>query len=153
MLKENIKMKKSIGRIITLLSRSIYFDLKDVVEPFGLTVGEEPYFIALAHEDGLTQDELTNRVNVDKSATARVVKSLELKGLVSREIDPLDKRNKKLYLTEKAKLVYISLSEALGKDNQQLTKEWTDEQYNLVYESLESLQLKLENKKNKPEQS
>ena len=69
-------MKKSIGRIITLLSRSIYFDLKDVVEPFGLTVGEEPYFIALAHEDGLTQDELTNRVNVDKSATARVVKSL-----------------------------------------------------------------------------
>jgi len=55
MLKENIKMKKSIGRIITLLSRSIYFDLKDVVEPFGLTVGEEPYFIALAHEDGLTR--------------------------------------------------------------------------------------------------
>jgi len=79
-----------------------------------------------------------------------VVKSLELKGLVSREIDPMDKRNKKLSLTEKAKLVYISLSEALDKYNQQLTKEWTDEQYNFVYESLESLQLKFENKKNNP---
>ena len=73
-------MSKSIGRIVTLLSRSIYNDLRDVVEPFGITVGEEPYFVELAHEDGLTQDELSNRVNVDKSATARAVKSLEAKG-------------------------------------------------------------------------
>ncbi|NDO47825.1 MarR family transcriptional regulator [Clostridium sp. MD294] len=143
-------MKKSIGRIVMLLSRSICNDVRYVIEPFGLTVGEESYFIALAHEDGLTQDELSSRVNVDKSATARAVKSLEAKGYIEREIDPFDRRNKKLYFTEKAKKVYISLSEALGKYNQQLTNEWTDEQYNLIYESLEMLQLKLEIRKNKP---
>ncbi len=146
-------MSKSIGRIVTLLSRSIYNDLRDVVEPFGITVGEEPYFVELAHEDGLTQDELSNRVNVDKSATARAVKSLEAKGYIVRETDLFDKRNKRLYITESAKTVYVSLIEALGEYNRQLTEEWTDEQYDLVYESLEILQLKLERKKDMPHQA
>lgn len=146
-------MSKSIGRMVTLLSRSIYNDLREVVEPFGISVGEEPYFVELAHEDGLTQDELSNRVNVDKSATARAVKSLEAKGYIVRETDSFDKRNKRLYLTESAKAVYVSLIEALGEYNRQLTEEWTDEQYDLVYESLEMLQLKLERKKNIPYQA
>lgn len=146
-------MNKSIGRMVTLLSRSIYNDLRDVVEPFGITVGEEPYFVELAHEGGLTQDELSNRVNVDKSATARVVKSLEAKGYIVRETDSSDKRNKRIYLTENARAVYISLIEALGEYNRQLTEEWTDEQYDLVYDSLEMLQLKLEHKKNVPYQA
>ena len=44
-------------------------------------------------------------------------------------------------------MVYVSLIEALGEYNRQLTEEWTNEQYDLVYESLEILQLKLERKK------
>ena len=55
-------MSKSIGRIVTLLSRSIYNDLRDVVEPFGITVGEEPYFVELAHEDEIGRASCRERV-------------------------------------------------------------------------------------------
>lgn len=72
-------MSKSIGRIISILSRKIQQDLKDVVSPFDINVGEKPYFMALVNEDGLTQDELTKKVMVDKAATTRAVKSLEKK--------------------------------------------------------------------------
>ena len=133
-------MKPSIGRIISLLSREIAMELKDVVEPFGITVGEELYFMALAHEDGITQDRLTELVSVDKSATARAVKALENKGLIRRNIDQRDKRNKKLYLTKAGHEIYPGLSKALVSFNEKLTSAWTDEQYNQVYHSLEILQ-------------
>lgn len=44
-------------------------------------LGEEPYFMVLAQNDGLTQDELTKIVKVDKAATARRIRSLEKKKL------------------------------------------------------------------------
>lgn len=74
-------MEKSIGKLITYLSRCIQQELKNVVVPFDISVGEEPYYMALTKQDGLTQDELTKLVKVDKAATARMVKSLEQKDI------------------------------------------------------------------------
>lgn len=132
-------MEKSIGKLITYLSRCIQQELKNVVVPFDISVGEEPYYMALTKQDGLTK-----LVKVDKAATARMVKSLEQKGYITRETDPKDKRNKKIHLTERGRLKYEPLSRALKEFNQKLTSEWTDEQYEIVYQSLEMLQKKFE---------
>ena len=139
-------MKESIGRIITLLSREINMSLKEVVEPFGITVGEEPYFMALVHEDGISQERLSSIVCVDKAATARAVSSLEGKGFIRREINPEDKRNKKLYLTAKGKKIYPELKEKLAAYNEKLTASWSEEQYDLVYSLLEQLQRNIQEK-------
>lgn len=101
----------------------------------------------LMYEDGITQDELTNRINVDKSATARAVKSLEEKGFLKREIDYKDRRSKRLYLTEEAREKYKPLVYELQQYNIRLTHGWTEEQYDLVYDSLEMIQKDFENRK------
>lgn len=132
-------MTKSIGRIISILSRKIQQDLKDVVAPFDINVGEEPYFMALVNEDGLTQDELTKTVMVDKAATARAVKSLEEKGFIVREVDSADKRSKRLYLTSKGKEIAEPLRKALWTYNQSLTKDWPADQYEEIYKALKDL--------------
>lgn len=132
-------MNKSIGRIISILSRKTQQDLKEVVAPFGINVGEEPYFMALVNEDGLTQDEITKRVMVDKAATARAVKSLEEKGFIVRETDSNDKRNKRLHLTEKGKDISQPLKQALWTYNKSLTSQWTDKKYEEIYKALEEL--------------
>lgn len=142
-----MKLKNSIGRIITILSRNIQQELKEVVEPFGLTTGEEPYFMELVYEEGLTQDELTSRVNVDKSATARVVKTLEEKRYLKREIDKDDRRNKRLYLTEEARAKYEPLVNELQQYNLKLTEGWTEEEYDLVYRCLQMVQANYEKRK------
>lgn len=138
-------MTESIGRMVTLLARSIQKDLKNVIEPFGISVGEEPYFMALVREDGLTQDELTQRVKVDKAATARAVKSLEAKGILLRRAASDDRRSKRLYLTEEGRALYTPLRAALAAYNEQLTAEWTGAQYDLCYKSLAALLQKLDN--------
>lgn len=140
-------MRDSIGKIITTLSRNIQQELKEVVEPFGISVGEEPYFVELAHEDGITQEELTKRISVDKAATARMVKALEVKGLLIRVTDSDDRRNKRLYLTDKAQVLYESLVEKLQKYNEKLTQSWSDEEYSLVFGSLKKLQSDYEKRK------
>ena len=66
--------------------------------------------MVLAQNDGLTQDELTKIVKVDKAATARRIRSLE---------------KKKLFF-------------------EKLTSDWTVEQYEMVYQSLEQLQNRFE---------
>ena len=129
-------MSKNIGRIISILSRKIQQDLKDVVSPFGINVGEEPYFMTLVNEDGLTQDELTKRVMVDKAATTRAVKSLEEKGFITRKIDSADKRSKRMYLTSKGKEIAEPLRAALWAYNNSLTDGWTDKQYEEIYKAL-----------------
>ncbi|MCD1146543.1 MarR family transcriptional regulator [Peptoniphilus sp. KCTC 25270] len=94
----------------------------------------------LFHEEGISQDRLTEIVDVDKAATVRAVKSLEKKKLVRREINQEDKRNKKLYLTDKGKKLYPDLVHSLSDYNKQLTSKWSEEQYEMVYELLKSIQ-------------
>lgn len=142
--KKRHNVEKSIGKLITYLSRCIQQELKNVVVPFEISVGEEPYYMALIQNNGVTQDELTKLVKVDKAATARMVKSLEQKGYITRETDPKDKRNKRIYLTETGKLKYEPFANALRQFNQELTSEWTEEQYEFVYQSLEMLKKKFE---------
>lgn len=142
-----IMSQMNTGKIVfpsILVMMLLQSTVASIVVPFDISVGEEPYYMALTRNDGLTQDELTKLVKVDKAATARMVKSLEQKGYITRETDPKDKRNKKIYLTETGRLQYEPLSDALKKFNQDLTSEWTDEQYEIVYQSLEMLQKRFE---------
>lgn len=57
--------------------------------------------MAINSHDGATQEELTALVGVDKAMTTRVIHSLESKGLVKRVQDTKDKRQNKIYKTDK----------------------------------------------------
>ena len=56
----------------------------------------------LYEEEGLSQDELSRRVGVDKSNTSRALAKLEKFGLIRREIDPENHKIKKVFLRSKA---------------------------------------------------
>ncbi len=86
-------------------------------------------------------------MNVDKSATARVVKALEEKGYLKREIDEDDRRNKRLYLTQEARAKYKPLVDELQQYNLKLTEGWTKEQYDLVYHCLKMTKVNYEKRK------
>lgn len=75
-----LPMSPSAGRLINLLARKSQGYITDLMRPFGLTAAEQPFFMALLHNEGVTQERLTSLVGVDKAATARTVKSLEEKG-------------------------------------------------------------------------
>ena len=66
--------------------------------------GSGKFFLlsVLYAQEGLSQEELSHRVGIDKSNTSRALAKLEADGLIRRQIDPENHKVKKIYLEPKA---------------------------------------------------
>lgn len=89
--------------------------------------------MAILNNEGFSQEELTAYVGVDKAATARAVRSLEDKGLLTRVQDPRDKRQNRVYPTEKAKEVGPLVKKELSRINLALTQGLSQEEDDRIY--------------------
>ena len=68
----------------------------------GFGPGQFFFLAELYRNEGLSQDELSRRVGVDKSNTSRALDKLEKFGLIRREGDSNNHRIKKIYLQPRA---------------------------------------------------
>ena len=64
-----------------------------------LKMGQMPSLLEIWEHPGVTQEGVCRSVGMDKGTTARAVKSLEEDGLVTRTVDPRDRRANRLALT------------------------------------------------------
>ena len=64
---------------------------------------------------GITQQALADRTVRDKSSITCLVNKLERDGLVTREEDEADRRNKRLYLSEEGRRMACVFAPAIGK--------------------------------------
>ena len=126
-------MDKSITRMITLLARKSQSYIGCALSKYNLSAAEQPFFMALGHHEGITQEELTAIVCVDKAATTRAVKSLEEKGFLVRIQDKEDRRQNRIYPTDTAKLLMDSVRSELHNFNNQLTQGIEPQSLDLVY--------------------
>lgn len=104
------------------VSRKAQTCVGSVVRKYHITIAEEPFFMAIQSHDGATQEELTALVGVDKAMTTRVIHSLEHKGLVKRVQDINDKRQNRIYKSEKADEISESVRNDLLRLNQSFTE-------------------------------
>ena len=125
-----------VGRVLTHLARKCQIASANALQPYNLTAAEEPFFMHILQNEGYTQEELTAHVGVDKAATARAVRSLEEKGYVTRIQDPQDKRQNRVYPTDKAREVGPLVRKELYKINLALTADLTQEEDDQVYHLL-----------------
>jgi DNA-binding MarR family transcriptional regulator len=89
---------ESVGRRINLLFRLSMMHLRNEMKKMGVGAGDYAILFILYMEDGLSQDELSRRLRVDKSYTARAVAHLEKMGMVKRKPDPHEHRIKRVFL-------------------------------------------------------
>lgn len=129
-------MNKNIFQIIALLSRRSQIYLSNMLEKYDITAAEQPFFLEMNHQEGLTQEELTARVCVDKAATARALKSLEMKGYLVRLKDEKDKRQNRIYPTKKAKQLESAVRSEILCFNTQLTQGIDPQILDLIYNGL-----------------
>lgn len=125
-----------IGKYIGELHRAsgIYFSKR--FNKFGIGSGQYIFLLNLYRNSGITQEELTDIVKLDKATTARAIKKLEEEGYVSRVKKENDKRAYRLELTEKAENikeeVYSIMDQWENKVRSCLTQEETEELINLL---------------------
>jgi len=133
-------MKESMIRIITVLFRKSQSYLSVLLNKYNLTAAEQPFFAALQKCDGITQDELSALISVDKSATARTVKSLEEKGYVTRVQDEQDKRQNRVFLTDAARECWPNVQRELMRFNELLTQNIDADNLGIVYTALKQME-------------
>lgn len=135
-------------RILLKLTNSIYRCTQVYIDKklakFNLTIGTYPYLLVLNKNEGISQNEISKELNVDKAMSARTIKKLIELGYIRKEENEEDTRAYKLYITDKGKNVVPELIQILN--------EWTNilvqgNDKEKIETSLEFLESVLENGK------
>lgn len=137
-------LKTNIGRLISILHRQAQIYINYALKEFDITSAEYAFLLCLYRQEGITQDELSTYLYINKSATARAIKSLEKKGYVIKDRDLIDKRCNRIYLTDKAKECKNEIMQRIWRWSEFLTDELDEETKNMVTSVLENMTEKVE---------
>lgn len=131
--------RRSVGRHIALLARRSQVFLALRFQVFGIGSGQFPLLAELYHEEGLSQEELTERVKIDKANVARGTARLEKAGYVVRTKDKNDGRVNRLFLTARAREIYDDFFAAAENLNAILLKDFTKHEQALLLDMLQRM--------------
>jgi len=94
----------------------------------GLSGCQTPYLTALYRRPGLSQEEMAQELNVNKSSVARQLALLEEKGYVERRPDPKDKRSLLIFPTEKALALHDRIFRCYSAWSHYLTQDFSEQE-------------------------
>ncbi len=92
----------SAGFLANHMARLFAKGLAGRVEPLGLAPAQFMTLLELWDADGLTQQELRLRLEVEQATMANTLNRMERDGLITRRAHKSDKRARLVYLTDKA---------------------------------------------------
>lgn len=101
----------SFGYQIRTLARRIDRAMAQRMAPYGVTLPQYYILRELFNEDGVTQRELSARLEATEPATLVTLRRMEENGLVLRVRDAADRRKIGVYLTRKGKRLRTILRE------------------------------------------
>ncbi|WP_424140910.1 MarR family winged helix-turn-helix transcriptional regulator [Roseomonas chloroacetimidivorans] len=87
----------------------------------GMTRAQWVVLVQLERQDGMTQRELADALEVEPITAGRLVDRLEAHGLVERQHDPNDRRCWRLYLTDRAAPVLREITAYRERLHRELT--------------------------------
>ena len=113
-----------ISATFAMIKRSYIRYLDNKINDMNITSGEVPFLFVLNEHDKITQKELADSLRTSEGLTTRVLKSIEEKGYVTREVDEKNKRRKIITITPK------------GQESASKIKKYQKEWENEVFEFL-----------------
>ena len=130
---------KEAGTQLSILSRQLNLYFSHELVETEVTASELLYLAQLYKQDGLTQEEMSEELSVDKAATTRTMQALEEKGLIYRTASTTDKRAKKVYLTNKGLSYETRLREIQASWINFITQDMTTEQVQTFSQQLRQM--------------
>lgn len=130
---------KYLFKNIELIYRYKHALILEHIEKYDLKSSELPVLMTVAENDGMCQEEIVYVLKVDKSKIARTVKNLCDKGFLERKKNKEDKRYYSIYLTLKAYEIKPLLKKEMKIINNQILKDFSDEELKLLIKMLDKL--------------
>ena len=108
----NNKTKEPTGKYISQIYRKGRASISKGLEQYDIGSGQMMFLLQLYKQDGISQEELTEKLNIDKGTTARSIKKLEKEGFIIRVKDEHDKR---ALANEQVKSIYLDRLLSMNK--------------------------------------
>ena len=96
---------REVEHLIPQLCHEHYQRAQSLFRDLGLWRGQPPILMRLWEEDGCTQSELAEALQVRPATITRMIRRMERSGFVQRRPDPADQRLVRVYLTEAGRAV------------------------------------------------
>ena len=93
-------LSRNFGFLISDVARLMRKNFDSRVKEIGLTRSQWWLLNHLFRADGITQAELAETLEIERSSTGKLLDSLELKGWIKRVVDMKDRRSKRVFLTK-----------------------------------------------------
>jgi len=114
--------EQSLGYQVRIAHRALDRLPAGKLARYGLKSGYWYYLRVLGMEEGLTQKELGDRINVKENTTVAMILGMEKDGLVRREKHKTDGRKMCIYLTKKARALEKKLLPVVFEINDAATR-------------------------------
>ncbi|QGQ45112.1 MarR family winged helix-turn-helix transcriptional regulator [Metabacillus sediminilitoris] len=114
----NLSLNDYISIFIHQTDLTVTNCVKSKLAPFNLAPEQNLIMMLLWEKDGMTQNEIAEKLLKDKTNIARMVSNLEKKGFIKREPCEKDRRSLHLFLTNKGRELghrVIPITEDLNK--------------------------------------
>ena len=133
-----------LSAFISILYRSYRVYLNREIENLEITAGQIPVLIELLRmkNENIFQDELSDRLCIDKGSVARSLKKIEDLGIIKREILKENRRKYDISLTKKGKRMAPKIKEIDNRWEKLICKELTSIDKGDFKDNLKNLSIK-----------
>jgi len=100
---------ENLDFLLAQVCRLHYIRAHQLLEGIGLYRGQPPVLHALWEQEGLTQSELAERLNVSPATMTKMLQRMERAGFVLRMTDADDQRVSRVFLTEAGRSIKSSV--------------------------------------------
>ncbi|WP_315080949.1 MarR family transcriptional regulator [uncultured Clostridium sp.] len=138
MCKENNNNNECARYISQLYRKSTIFINREVAK-YDIRSGQLMFLMTLYNQDGKNQEEMSEKLKIDKGTTARALKKLEEQDFITRVKDTDDKRANRIYLTEKSKEVKADVYNVFEDWNKKISESLTNEEEEELKKLLEKV--------------
>jgi DNA-binding MarR family transcriptional regulator len=120
------------GHLISLAARGFARLSEARLKPLGFGVGHLPVLVALRDGRASTQRDLARFARVEQPPMAQMLARMARDGLIQRAPDPIDGRSRRITLTEAAESRLPEAVAVLLRGNQEVLRDFTDEETELL---------------------
>lgn len=128
-----------INKTISIIERSNILFRNEAFKHMNLRGYQATYLLEITGHPGISQEELTRNMHIDKSNVARGLMHLSELGYIERVQDEHDLRVLNLFPSEKGKMLAIEIKRILHKQREYILQDFSDDELINFLQYLERL--------------
>lgn len=135
----SIDWELRLGFLIHDVSRLRRSAFDRCLKPLNVTRSQWWVLAYLSREDGMTQSQLAEELDLGKVAVGGLIDRLEKGGLVRREADATDRRVNRIFLEPKSKQLVARMRKVSHRMNEQILSGLVDKELEIAARTLDAM--------------